>query len=100
MYADRGHDGIWYFFTPRNRKYEKGNRPDRAAFEGYWKATEADTEIKSRETRLKIGAKKPLVFHKTRDRKLDPGTKTKWMMVEYKIEESSQDFGTWVVSVY
>jgi len=50
-------------------------------------------------TKLKIGAKKSLVFNKTKDRTLDPGTKTQWMMVEYKIEESRKAFGTWTVSV-
>nr|TKS16201.1 NAC domain-containing protein 78-like [Populus alba] len=35
----------WYFFTPRNRKYRNGNRPNRAAGGGYWKATGADKGI-------------------------------------------------------
>ncbi|XP_028116736.1 NAC transcription factor 47-like [Camellia sinensis] len=29
----------WYFFTPRDRKYKNGKRPNRAAGDGYWKVT-------------------------------------------------------------
>jgi hypothetical protein len=27
----------WYFFTPRDRKYPNGARPNRAAASGYWR---------------------------------------------------------------
>ncbi|ONK70781.1 uncharacterized protein A4U43_C04F1470 [Asparagus officinalis] len=92
-YAD--HEKSWYFFTPRNRKYEKGSRPDRAASGGFWKATAADIAIEKKEgdRKIKLGDKTALGFwetKKSRVRSIDRGTKTEWLMYEYKIEESKQ----------
>ncbi|KAG9441202.1 hypothetical protein H6P81_017056 [Aristolochia fimbriata] len=76
----------WYFFTPRDRKYRKGKRPNRAAGGcGYWKATGADKEIvrvvDGEET--PIGARKSLVFYAGKPRK---GVKTDWIMQEFRID--------------
>ncbi|KAK7840874.1 nac transcription factor 32, partial [Quercus suber] len=77
--ADYG-EKIWYFFTPRNRKYQNGSRPNRAAGDGYWKANGADVQIK--EKGVIIGFKKTLSFMRGKPPK---GEKTGWIMHEYKI---------------
>ncbi|KAM7259304.1 hypothetical protein ACFE04_015045 [Oxalis oulophora] len=35
----------WYFFSPRDRKYTNGARPNMIAGSGYWKATGTDKII-------------------------------------------------------
>ncbi|XP_010276467.1 PREDICTED: NAC transcription factor 25-like isoform X2 [Nelumbo nucifera] len=75
----------WYFFSPRDRKYPNGARPNRAAASGYWKATGTDKPIVaiSRSGRKEnIGVKKALVFYKGRPPK---GIKTNWIMHEYRL---------------
>jgi hypothetical protein len=77
----------WYFFSPRDRKYSNGARPNRAAASGYWKATGTDKTIL---TSLagggchNIGVKKALVFYKGRPPK---GVKTNWIMHEYRLAQ-------------
>lgn len=73
----------WYFFTPRDRKYPNGVRPNRAAVSGYWKATGTDKAIYSGSKY--VGVKKALVFYKGRPPK---GVKTDWIMHEYRLNES------------
>ena len=70
----------WYFFTPRDRKYQKGSRPRRSAGDGYWKATGADRSIIFKETT--IGFRKTLVFYIGKPPK---GEKTDWIMHEYRV---------------
>ncbi|KAM7263363.1 hypothetical protein ACFE04_001046 [Oxalis oulophora] len=73
----------WYFFTPRDRKYPNGARPNRAATSGYWKATGTDKPIlASNGTNNKIGVKKALVFYNGKPPK---GIKTNWIMHEYRL---------------
>jgi hypothetical protein len=69
----------WYFFTPRDRKYPNGSRPNRAAGKGYWKATGADKPVAPRGRTL--GIKKALVFYAG---KAPRGVKTDWIMHEYR----------------
>ncbi|KAL9246373.1 hypothetical protein vseg_019916 [Gypsophila vaccaria] len=73
----------WYFFTPRDRKYPNGIRPNRATLSGYWKATGTDKFIYS-EGKY-VGIKKALVFYKGRPPK---GSKTNWIMHEYRLIET------------
>ncbi|XP_061366339.1 NAC domain-containing protein 2-like [Gastrolobium bilobum] len=70
----------WYFFSPRERKYPNGVRPNRATVSGYWKATGTDKAIYSGSEH--IGVKKALVFYKGRPPK---GLKTDWIMHEYRL---------------
>ncbi|KAK9290921.1 hypothetical protein L1049_009100 [Liquidambar formosana] len=86
----------WYFFSPRDRKYPNGARPNRAAASGYWKATGTDKAIVASSSTMaagdrgvlldNIGVKKALVFYKGRPPK---GIKTNWIMHEYRLAETS-----------
>nr|BAF36563.1 NAC domain protein [Cymbidium hybrid cultivar] len=78
-------DREWYFFTPRDRKYPNGNRPNRAAGSGYWKATGTDKPISSGSEN--IGVKKALVFYKGRPPK---GLKTNWIMHEFRLADANK----------
>ncbi|KAG2396775.1 hypothetical protein LR48_Vigan08g043800 [Vigna angularis] len=75
----------WYFFSPRDRKYPNGSRPNRVAGSGYWKATGTD-KIITTEGR-KVGIKKALVFYVG---KAPKGSKTNWIMHEYRVLDSSR----------
>ncbi|XWS42644.1 hypothetical protein CRYUN_Cryun16bG0031500 [Craigia yunnanensis] len=82
----------WYFFSPRDRKYPNGARPNRAAASGYWKATGTDKVIVTSSmvaggvgVQENIGVKKALVFYKGRPPK---GIKTNWIMHEYRLAEN------------
>ncbi|KDP29100.1 hypothetical protein JCGZ_16489 [Jatropha curcas] len=79
-------DDEWYFFTPRDRKYPNGARPNRAAASGYWKATGTDKPILTSRGTLSIGVKKALVFYKGRPPK---GIKTDWIMHEYRLLQTT-----------
>ncbi|XP_002971251.2 NAC domain-containing protein 67 [Selaginella moellendorffii] len=75
----------WYFFSPRERKYPNGARPNRAAASGYWKATGTDKPICSSTDGRKVGVKKALVFYKGRAPR---GAKTNWIMHEYRLVDN------------
>ncbi|KAB1217220.1 NAC domain-containing protein 72 [Morella rubra] len=79
----------WYFFSPRDRKYPNGSRPNRVAGTGYWKATGTD-KIITTEGR-KVGIKKALVFYVG---KAPKGTKTNWIMHEYRLTEHTRKSGS------
>lgn len=77
----------WYFFSPRDRKYPNGSRPNRAAGSGYWKATGADKPIGRPRT---VGIKKALVFYSG---KAPKGVKTNWIMHEYRLANVDRSAG-------
>ncbi|KAK2996227.1 hypothetical protein RJ639_025914 [Escallonia herrerae] len=72
----------WFFYSPRDRKYPNGARPNRAAASGFWKAVGTDKPILSSRGSRCIGVKKALVFYRGRPRN---GSKTNWMMDEYRV---------------
>ncbi|XP_061375557.1 NAC transcription factor 25-like [Gastrolobium bilobum] len=76
----------WYFFSPRDRKYPNGARPNRAATSGYWKATGTDKPILASDGHHKVGVKKALVFYGGKPPK---GVKTDWIMHEYRLLDKS-----------
>ncbi|XP_059301164.1 NAC transcription factor 56-like [Lycium ferocissimum] len=75
----------WYFFSPRDRKYPNGARPNRAATSGYWKATGTDKPVFTTGGTQKVGVKKALVFYGGKPPK---GVKTNWIMHEYRLAEN------------
>ncbi|KAL5994855.1 hypothetical protein ACLOJK_024912 [Asimina triloba] len=89
LYKDKG-EKAWYFFTPRERKYKNGTRPNRAVKEnqegqGFWKATGRDKEIKEQKTKAVIALKKTLVYHEKTKSEI---VKTNWIMQEYTMPAS------------
>ncbi|XP_076947138.1 NAC domain-containing protein 1-like [Bidens hawaiensis] len=75
----------WYFFTPRDRKYPNGLRPNRMAGTEYWKATGTDRPILGLCNKNIVGVKKALVFYKGKPPR---GDKTDWIMHEYRLIDS------------
>ncbi|KAK8622758.1 hypothetical protein V6N13_117660 [Hibiscus sabdariffa] len=75
----------WYFFSPRDRKYPNGARPNRAATLGYWKATGTDKPVLTSGGTQKVGVKKALVFYGGKPPK---GIKTNWIMHEYRLADN------------
>ncbi|KAF7822752.1 NAC transcription factor 56-like [Senna tora] len=75
----------WYFFSPRDRKYPNGARPNRAATSGYWKATGTDKPVLASKGNEKVGVKKALVFY---GGKPPRGIKTNWIMHEYRLADT------------
>ncbi|CAA6654526.1 unnamed protein product [Spirodela intermedia] len=85
----------WYFFTARNRKYPNGSRPNRAAGNGYWKATGADKPITPAGSSKPLGIKKALVFYSG---KAPKGVKSDWIMHEYRlVEATGKRLDDWVL---
>lgn len=76
-------DKIWYFFSPKYRKYLNGYQPNRAAGDGYWKATGANKPVDHKDQ--VVGLKKALIYY---EGKLghENSKKTNWIMQEFLVE--------------
>ncbi|KAH7849099.1 hypothetical protein Vadar_012912 [Vaccinium darrowii] len=74
----------WFFFTPRVKKFAGGSRPDRAANNGYWKATGAVTPVIHSDNKKIVGYKSTLVFYEGHR---PNSKKTNWIMHEYTLEK-------------
>ncbi|XP_061362015.1 NAC transcription factor 29-like isoform X2 [Gastrolobium bilobum] len=76
-----------YFFTPRNRKYPNGKRPDRATGQfGFWKATGKGIPIICND--IVIGNKRSLVFYQKKPTDgVKEAVKTNWIMQEFTVEK-------------
>lgn len=72
----------WYFFTSRKRKYPKGQRPDRSAVDGFWKATGKAQDIEDSNGKV-IGSKRTLDFYQGNHQ---DGKRTEWKMHEYTLD--------------
>ncbi|XP_058103355.1 NAC transcription factor 29-like [Magnolia sinica] len=81
----------WFFFTPRDRKYPNGGRPNRAAASGYWKATGTDKPILVSGGSQCLGVKKGLIFYRGRPPR---GIKTDWLMHEYRLLDNNNNAGS------
>ncbi|CAA6668336.1 unnamed protein product [Spirodela intermedia] len=79
-----------YFFSTREIKYPKGNRPNRASGAGYWKATGKDKQILAGGGGGShvVGAKKTLVFYRG---KAPSGERTDWIMHEYRLVGAGEE---------
>ncbi|CAI9292714.1 unnamed protein product [Lactuca saligna] len=94
----RSHENKWYFLTSRDRKYPKGNRPDRAVLGklGTWKTTQKHKPVYDATSRQMVGHKGSLAY-------FENDIKTMWLMHEYTINgpnlpfENGDKLNEWVL---
>ncbi|PRQ55464.1 putative transcription factor NAM family [Rosa chinensis] len=80
--------GKWYFFTPRDYKYNNSTRSNRTTGEGFWKITGKDRAIKAPGSKAVIGRKRTLTFYK---RGVPKSQKTSWVIHEYYLIQAHSD---------
>ncbi|XP_023742186.2 NAC domain-containing protein 2 [Lactuca sativa] len=84
----RSHEKKWYFLTSRDRKYPRGNRPNRGVLgkHGYWKTTQVQKPVYDATSGEMVGYKGSLAFFDEND------DKTMWLMHEYTTNEPNLPF--------
>ncbi|KAL3535226.1 hypothetical protein ACH5RR_003687 [Cinchona calisaya] len=84
-------DGRMYFFTNLKGKDNSKSKKERFVKKiGYWKATQARTDVHDDDNRKhKIGTKTPLAYFHSRVREdgSREGIKQNWLMTEYRLPE-------------
>ena len=82
-----------YFFSPRNKKYPKGSRPDRAVRVesnekvGFWRANSKDWDVCFKDT--VIGTKRNLVYFEGKPKINEK--KTNWLMQEFMLDHAQRN---------
>ncbi|GMN58999.1 hypothetical protein TIFTF001_028093 [Ficus carica] len=77
-------EGVWYFFTRRTRKSEKGMKYNRVVGDGHWRSSRGRHDVHS--NGRKIGSKDTLTFHRLGTTpKVKKGEKTDWIMQEFSL---------------
>ncbi|XP_056697429.1 NAC domain-containing protein 78-like [Spinacia oleracea] len=70
---------MWYFISPRNRKYQKGDKASRSTPLGSWRILSDDKKVRYN-SRI-VGTIKTLVF------KIHGTERTDWVMHEYMLHD-------------
>ena len=82
-----------YYFSPRNKKYPKGGRPDRAVRVesnekvGFWRASSKDRDVCFKDN--VIGTKRNLVYFEGKP-KINQ-KKTNWLMQEFMLDHAQRN---------
>lgn len=88
-FAIKHSEGRMYFFTPLTNKYENGKKIQRKIYsdEGFWKASQARSDHREKNGAI-IGTKTNLVYYEYKGQKKSKGTKTSWLMQEFRLPEN------------
>lgn len=88
-FAIKHSEGRMYFFTPLTNKYENGKKIQRKIYsdEGFWKASQARSDRTNKNGAF-TGTKTNLVYYEYKGQKKSKGTKTSWLMQEFRLPEN------------